>query len=229
MQAESTNLDKHIGKKIRAFRLKMKWPLKILASELKVSIQQVQRYEQGVNKISASLLYELAKTFQISITNFFDDYVDNVKPILKKKEGYNVLLIEDDLNDEFLTRKALDDFPKKLNIYTIHDGQQALSFFRNINDGAVTQLPKPDVILLDLYLNGIKGFDVLRDIKKRTALRDIPVIMLTSSINTDDVASSYHLQASGFIRKSFSFDEFKQQCHKAFEYWTQAVTLPSSN
>lgn len=224
---DTVKLDEYIGKKIRAFRLKMKWPLKVLASALQVSIQQVQRYEQGVNKISASLLFKLASVFQIEITNFFDGYNELGTAPTTKKEGFNVLLIDDDLNDEFLTRKALEDFPKKLNIYTIHDGNKALDFFRHINDGTVTQLPKPDLILLDLYLNGMKGFDILRDIKKRSNLRDIPVIMLTSSINTDDVTSSYHLHASGFIRKSFSFDEFKQQCHKAFEYWTQAVTLPS--
>ncbi len=227
MSIDTNNLDTFLGKRMRAFRAKMHWPLKVVASELGVSIQQVQRYEQGVNKISASMLFALAKIFSITIDCFFEGYDPDHSAQPEKKVGFNVLLVEDNLHDEFLIRKALDDFPKKLNIYTIHDGQQALSYFRNINEGEVTQIPKPDLIVLDLYLPGMKGFELLKDLKKRPTFRDIPVIMMTSSTSSEDVTSSYHLQASGFIRKSFSFDEFKKQCHKAFEYWTSAVTLPA--
>ena len=166
MSVDTNNLDIFLGKRMRAFRAKMHWPLKVVASELGVSIQQVQRYEQGVNKISASMLFELSKLFSISIDCFFEGFDPDHTAQPEKKVGFNVLLVEDNLHDEFLIRKALDDFPKKLNIYTIHDGQQALSYFRNINEGEVTQIPKPDLIVLDLYLPGMKGFELLKDLKK---------------------------------------------------------------
>lgn len=227
MSLDINSLDKFLGKKVRNFRIKMRWPLKKLASELNISIQQVQRYEQGVNKISASLLYEIAKIFNAQISCFFEGFEESINIEEEIKTHFNVLLVEDNLQDEFLIRKALEDFPEQLNIYTIHNGQQALEYFRDSNEEGKSQFPKPDLILLDIYLPGMKGFDILKDIKKRAIYRDIPVIMLTSNVNSEDVLSSYHLQASGFIRKSFSFEEFKDQFHKAFTYWTKTVTLPS--
>jgi CheY-like chemotaxis protein/DNA-binding XRE family transcriptional regulator len=226
MGIEINDLDHFLGKKLRSFRVKMKWPLKTLAVKLGVSIQQVQRYEQGTNKISASLLYEIAKAFNMPLASFFEGYATNAAESTPEKTSFNVLMVEDNLSDEFLIRKALEDFPEKLNIYTIHDGQQALNFFRSIQQNEVNPLPKPDLILLDVYLPGMKGFDILKDIKKRPLLKDIPVIVLTSSLSSEDIASSYQHQASGFIRKSFSFKEFKDQCHKAFTYWTKTVILP---
>ncbi|MBA8667246.1 response regulator [Holosporaceae bacterium 'Namur'] len=226
MSLEINNLDKFLGKKVRNFRVKMRWPLKKLASELNISIQQVQRYEQGINKISASLLYEIAKIFNAQITCFFEGFEAENSLVEEKKTHFNVLLVEDNLQDEFLIRKALEDFPEQITIYTIHSGQQALEYFRDSNEEGKSQFPKPDLILLDIYLPGMKGFDILKDIKKRPIYRDIPVIMLTSNVSSEDVLSSYHLQASGFIRKSFSFEEFKDQFHKAFTYWTKTVTLP---
>lgn len=227
MAIEVNNLDHFLGKKLRSFRVKMKWPLKILASKLNISIQQIQRYEQGTNKISASLLYEIAKIFNVPVSCFFEEFEKNQSPPETTKVGFNVVLVEDNVSDEFLLRKALEDFPEKLNIYTIHEGQQALNFFRSISQGDVTPLPKPDLILLDIYMPGMKGLDILKDIKKKPILKDIPVIVLSSSLNSDDITSSYNLQASGFIRKSFSFTEFKEHVHKAFSYWTKTVMLPS--
>ncbi len=227
MSLEINNLDKFLGKRIRNFRTKMRWPLKKLASELSISIQQVQRYEQGVNKISASLLHEIAKIFNTQISYFFEGFEEEQGEETGKKTNFNILLVEDNLQDEFLIRKALEDFPEQLNIYTIHSGQQALEYFREAGGEACIQFPKPDLVLLDIYLPGMKGFDILKDIKKRALYRDIPVIMLTSNSSSEDVLFSYHLQASGFIRKSFSFEEFKDQFHKVLTYWAKTVTLPT--
>ena len=226
MSVEINDLDRFLGKKIRSFRAKMRWPLKTVAGKLGVSLQQVQRYEQGVNKISATLLYDLANAFDIPIHCFFEGY-EKQKTEGEKKSVFNVLMVEDNLQDEFLIRRALEDFPEKLNIYTLREGEQALAFFRGLMDENTRDLPKPDLILLDLYLPGMKGLDILKDIKKRPHLADIPVIVLTSSLSSEDVVSLYHLHASGFIRKSFSFEEFKDQFHKAFTYWTKTVTLPT--
>ena len=114
------------------------------------------------------------------------------------------MLIEDNASDEFLLRKALTDFPKKLHIYTINDGQAALNFLSDIAHDSVQTLPKPDLIFLDLHLPSVRGLDILKDIKRRVHLNEIPVIVLSSSLNADDRAAAYSLQASGFIRKSFT-------------------------
>lgn len=218
------DLDQAIGKKIRLFRQKYNWPLKTLSSELGVSLQQLQRYELGENKVSASLLFTLANIFNIPISSFYDG-LNETQPQPIAKEN-NILLIEDDANDEFLLRKALSEFPEPLNIYTIHNCNDALQFFRKLSINEATEMPKPSIIFLDLFIPPSNGLVVLSDIKRRSILRDIPVIILTNSPNIDDIKESYKLQASGFIRKSFDFNELKQQLHKALQYWIKTVVLP---
>lgn len=216
--------DETLGKKVTFFRNKMNWPLKTLASSLGVSIQQLQRYEKGVNKISASALYEMAKIFKIDIACFYEDFEVHETTLIS--EIYNILLIEDNDDDEFLLRKALSDFPKNLNIFCINDGQKALNFLHDLGTEKLESRPKPDLILLDLHLPNLRGLDILKDIKRRTYLHDIPVIVLSNSLNCDDRTTAYSLQASGFIRKSFSYEEFKNQLQAAMNYWTAVVDLP---
>lgn len=215
--------DEMLGKKVSFFRRKMNWPLKTLSAALDISIQQLQRYEKGVNKISASMLYQLSKIFNIELACFFEDFE---VPPAEEEDTWNVLLIEDNASDEFLLRKALADFPKKLNIYTINDGQAALNFLSEVSNDAVQVLPRPDLILLDLHLPSVRGLDILKDIKRRVHLNEIPVIVLSSSLNIDDRTAAYSLQASGFIRKSFAYKEFKEQLYKTMAYWTDVVDLP---
>ncbi len=215
--------DELLGKKVTFFRRKMNWPLKTLAAGLSVSIQQLQRYEKGVNKISAAMLYQLSKIFKVELSCFFEDFEVHTE---QEEDVYNVLLVEDNSSDEFLLRKALADFPKKLHIYTINDGQAALNFLSDIAHDSAQSLPKPDLIFLDLHLPSVRGLDILKDIKRRVHLNEIPVIVLSSSLNADDRAAAYSLQASGFIRKSFTYQEFKSQLHKAMAYWTDVVDLP---
>ncbi len=215
--------DEMLGKKVTFFRRKMNWPLKTLAACLNVSIQQLQRYEKAVNKISATMLYQLSKIFKIDLACFFEDFEGQAA---EEPDTYNVLLVEDNASDEFLLRKALADFPKKLHIYTINDGQAALNFLSDISHDSVQTLPRPDLIFLDLHLPSVRGLDILKDIKRRVHLNEIPVIVLSSSLNADDRAAAYSLQASGFIRKSFAYKEFKDQLFKAMAYWTDVVDLP---
>ena len=214
--------DEILGKKVTFFRRKMNWPLKTLAAKLDVSIQQLQRYEKGINKISASMLYHLSKIFKVDLACFFEGFEVSTD----HEDVFNVLLIAHNASDEFLLRKALADFPKKLHIYTINDGQSALNFFNDVMHEAEQTLPKPDLIFLDLYLPSVCGLDVLKDIKRRAHLNEIPVIVLSSSLNADDRSAAYSLQASGFIRKSFAYKEFKSQLYKTMSYWTDVVDLP---
>ena len=216
------NRDEILGKKVSYFRSRMNWPLKTLAGDLGVSIQQLQRYEKGINKISATMLFELAKIFKIEIASFFEENESAFLP----SDTFNILVVEDSVNDEFLLRKALSDFPKKLNIYTINDGFAAMNFFNDLSAGLVHDLPKPDLIFMDLHLPLMRGLDILKDMKRKIQLQEIPVIVLSISINPEDRASAYGLQASGFIRKSFDYEEFKENILKAMSYWTDAVELP---
>lgn len=194
-------VDLNLAKRLKFFRARMNWPLKTLASDLGISIQQLQRYEQGVNKIPASTLFCICKSMKIDISSFFES-IDSIHP---KREAFKIALVEDNANDEFLFRKALEDFPERLDIFVMRSGEEASNFFRNIYEVEYKELAHPDIIFLDLYLPSVRGLDLLQEIKRRPMFQNTPVIVLTSSINTHDMNKSYQLHASGFIRKSFSF------------------------
>jgi len=220
-----SDLDIFLGKKIRFYRGKYRWPLKTLADEIGFSLQQLQRYEQGENKISASLLYKFASVFNVKIDAFFEG-LQQCANGNQVGDAKNILLIEDDNRDEFLLRKALEEFPEPLSIYSIHDCAHALEFFRKLGTEETTVFPKPQLIFLDLFMPHGNGLELLSDIKRRPILKDIPVIVLTNSVNVSDIKESYKLQASGFIRKSLDFNEFKSQLFKTLNYWINTVMLP---
>ncbi len=217
-----SELDTFLADKLRFYRKQMKWPLKRLADELGVSLQQVQRYEQGTNKISASLLYHLADIFSTDVNSFFEGFRKEKRKD-EKRSDLNVLLVEDNAHDEFLFRKALSECPKKIDLYVVKDGQEALNFFHDKPSSTFS----PDIVFMDLYLPHIQGFELLQDLKRRPVWKDIPVIVMTTSTSEEDVARSYHLQSSGFIRKSFQFDEFKDSLLQTIHYWSDIVKLPS--
>jgi CheY-like chemotaxis protein len=216
-------LDSFLGQKLKVLRIKKDWSIEKLAADLSIPAYQVKHYENG-ERIAASLIYKLAKLFAIPVSDFFDGF-EQKSGLQMKNLDLNVLLISNNLNDDILIHKALKDFPKKLNLFSIHDGLEALIFFRNINNKLPTQLPKPDLILLDLHLSNVKGVEILKHLKKSSALQDIPVIIMANDIT--EISSSYHLHASGFINKSFSNDELKEQYYKTFNYWADTVTLPN--
>ena len=218
-------LDDFLAKRVRFFRKKKNLPLKTLADELGISLQQLQRYEQGVNKISASLLYQLAHLFQVTIETFFEGYhpTETLEPV-----NLQVLLVEDNAHDEFLFRKAFSKFPQKVDIYVIGDGEKALRFFQNPLEES-SLVFEPDIIFLDLNLPHLRGFDLLEHLKHKPSWKNIPVIILSNSLSEDDVTQSYALQASGFIRKSFNFEDFCHDLEKTLLYWHEAVKLPLKN
>lgn len=218
-------IDHYVARKLRYYRNKMNWPLKTLAAKLNISLQQLQRYENCTNKISAGMLYQLAEILKIDITCFFDGFHKDENDL--HANNYKILLIEDNADDEFFFRKSIEKFSKDIDVYVLKDESGITNFFRSLQEQGFSSFLKPDIIFLDLNLPTLKGFDILQDIKKRPLLHSIPVIVLTSSISEDDIAKSYHLHASGFIRKSFLFQEFCDQIHRTLSYWVDIVRLPS--
>jgi DNA-binding response OmpR family regulator len=101
----------------------------------------------------------------------------------------------------------------------------ALDFLRNKTTSV--DFPRPDVILLDLNIPKRDGATVLREIKRDRDISDIPVIIMTNSINFQEMISCYKSFAAGYICKPFDFDIF-QNCIDSFaRYWAQSVVLPS--
>lgn len=227
-------IDIHLGKKLRDFRTRLGWTLTDLADRVGVSHQQIHKYEGGQAKISASMLYNFSLIFSITLSAFFEGYnpkkpdlnspVQNDTISLKAREKVNLLLVEDSSADEFLIRKILETCPYNFEIYCIHNGEEAIHYFKK--RVSATPFTKPDIVLLDLNLPKLDGFSVLRTIKQDRDIQDIPVLVLTNSLSKKDMVMAYKNFASGYISKSFDSNTFRRNLQTALTYWIDAVILP---
>lgn len=227
-------LDEYVGQKLRDFRERAGLTLLDLGEKVGVSHQQLHKYETGQTKISTGMLYKFCKIFSVTPNCFFDgvNFEDNGDTAAQDDNissyenvsRINVLFIEDNAEDQFLVKKALEEYETKVNMYCIHDGEEFLDIIkRKIN---ITRIPMPDIIFLDLNMPKINGNELLKSIKQNRELQYIPVIILTGSISRKDVMNAYKHYASGYIRKSFEYETFKKNLHIALSYWTEAVVLP---
>ena len=104
------------------------------------------------------------------------------------------------------------------------DGVEGLAFLRR--ETGYTQAPRPDLILLDLNMPRMNGREFLAEIKQDTLLKDIPVVVLTTSDVERDIVASYQLQAAGYLTKPVDLNQFTQAIANLGNYWFTLVRLP---
>ncbi|WP_184114286.1 response regulator [Deinococcus metalli] len=129
-----------------------------------------------------------------------------------------VLLVDDGAADRELAREVFDTHDEQVIVDTCATGARALEFLHKPD----TTLP--DVILLDLNMPGMSGFDVLAALKADTRLGVIPVVILSSSSHAGDVEQAYSLHASSFMTKQIDFGHFVQQIDAFVSFWLEART-----
>ena len=135
-----------------------------------------------------------------------------------------ILLIEDNPGDVRLTIEVLKDTKLRNNIHVVCDGVEALDFL--YQRGAHTGAVRPDLILLDLNLPRKNGREVLEDIKANPALKNIPIVVLTTSNAEQDILRSYELHANCYITKPVDLDQFAKIVSSIEEFWFTIVKLP---
>lgn len=136
----------------------------------------------------------------------------------------NVLLVEDDPGDVLMTREAFDEYlHNRLDVVT--DGAQALAYLRR--EDPYADVPRPDLILLDLNLPRRDGREVLKEVKDDPALRHIPVIVLTTSQAEEDVLRSYQLHANAYVTKPVDFERFIEAIKQIDHFFVSVVQLPT--
>ena len=126
--------------------------------------------------------------------------------------------MEDDLADQKLIKISLRNEKIANTPYTVQSGEEGMDFLHHrgqYSDGT----PQPDLILLDLNMPGMGGKEFLRRIKEDEELKQIPVVILTTSEAEKDILDSYKLQASGYVHKPVTLEEFKVAMKKLKEYW----------
>ncbi len=137
-----------------------------------------------------------------------------------EKKLIDILLVEDNEADVKITLRAFQKMAFTNRLYVVNDGQEAMDFiFHQGNFKDHKEYPQPDLILLDINVPKFNGFEVLERLKQDKQSSFIPVIMLTSSQNENDIAKSYSLGAASYIPKPIDFGEFLKVVEGFNFYW----------
>lgn len=141
-----------------------------------------------------------------------------------------ILLVEDNPDDEALTLRAFRRHRIADELVVARDGVEALDYLAGASkNGEGGQPDLPSVVLLDLKLPRIDGLEVLRRIRSDPATKTLPVVVLTSSRQDQDIASSYELGCNSYIRKPVDFDSFMEAVGTLGRYWLVLNEAPAAS
>ncbi len=141
-----------------------------------------------------------------------------------RNQPINILLAEDNPGDVFIISTVLKESQVPYNLHHVLNGEEVMTFLHQEEEYA--NLPRPDLILLDLNLPLKHGFEVLEEIKSAPELKMIPVIILTSSSAERDILKSYNLCASCYVSKPVDLNDFMNALKSLENFWLQFVQLP---
>lgn len=138
-----------------------------------------------------------------------------------------ILLVEDSPEDFETTERAFRKSGLRNPIFRCSDGEEALDYlFRRGQYADPAKSPRPGVILLDLNLPGTDGRQVLSEIKSVDGLKDIPVVVLTTSSDERDISACYRAGANSYVQKPVDVDGFFKAIERLNGYWFEVVILP---
>ena len=141
-----------------------------------------------------------------------------------------ILLVEDSPEDFEATQRAFRKSGLKNPLLRCEDGDEALDYLHRRGQYAdPASSPRPGVILLDLNLPGTDGRQVLNEIKRDEHLRDIPVVVLTTSADERDITACYRAGANSYIQKPVDIDGFMKAIERLNGYWFEVVILPKGD
>lgn len=149
---------------------------------------------------------------------------------MTKDNGIVILMADDDDDDFLLTQKALKESKLLNKLCRVKDGEELLDYLYqrgNFSDNA--EYSRPGVILLDLNMPRKDGREALREIKSDPELRDIPVVVFTTSKAEEDIYKTYKLGVNSFITKPVTFEALIQVMKTLGKYWFEIVELPKNN
>ena len=150
--------------------------------------------------------------------------------LIKKENGdpISILLVEDNEDDIEITTIAFEEARIHNNLYVVKNGQDAWDYLNSQGEYADKEkYPMPDLMLIDINMPKMGGFELLEKMKADEKLKLIPAVMLTSSKNEEDVARSYSNGAAAYIPKPLGHKEFLKLVD-AFNFFWQIVKLPRS-
>lgn len=137
-----------------------------------------------------------------------------------------ILLAEDNMNDVELTLAALEDLNIANSVVVVNDGVEAMEYLKR--EGKYKERPEgnPTVILLDIKMPRMDGFEVLQAIREEKNLKKIPVVMLTSSREEKDLIKTYELGVNAYVVKPVDFDQFMDAVKQLGIFWALVNEVP---
>jgi len=141
-------------------------------------------------------------------------------------EPIEILLVEDDPVHAALTIGALRRGKVRNRISHVEDGVEAIAFLRR--EGKYADSPRPDLILLDLHMPRKDGREVLEEVKTDHDLKRIPVVMLTTSSNEQDILGVYDRHVNCYIVKPVDLEQFRRAVVSIEDFWFSIVKLPAA-
>ena len=138
----------------------------------------------------------------------------------------HILLVEDSPTDVMLTREAMEQYKVLNPLDIVEDGVDAMDYLKGRGKYADREPARPGLIILDLNLPRMSGREVLYELKQDPELRNIPVVVLTTSKSEEDVVKSYCLHANCYITKPVDFSKFIDVVRSISDFWFGVVTLP---
>jgi len=136
----------------------------------------------------------------------------------------HILLVEDDPDDASFVKRAFSRVWIDHKLHVVGDGEEALKFLRN--EPGFERVPRPDLVLLDLNLPKMNGFEVLDVMKADKDLRRIPVVVLTTTSDEKARIRSYSAHANSFITKPIGAEQLNRMVEMVVQYWFSTVGLP---
>lgn len=142
------------------------------------------------------------------------------------ERAFQILLVEDNFGDIKIAQEAFKQSDSTINLSYVQDGVEAINYLKKNNE--FTKATTPDLILLDLNLPKKDGREVLSEVKSDKSLKQIPIIVLTTSESEIDINECYLLGANSFITKPIDLDSFLKAIKLIEEYWLKTSKLPKN-
>lgn len=139
----------------------------------------------------------------------------------------DILLLEDEPADAYLVKMALKESRIMANLHHVVDGREGMDFLNKV--GKYSDVPRPDLIFLDLNMPRMNGSEFLIEVKADEKLRNIPIVVLTTSDVENDVVRCYQLGAASYITKPVDMTQFISAIHQLGNYWFTLVRLPQNH
>lgn len=142
---------------------------------------------------------------------------NNTQPI-------HILIADDQETDAFFIEQAFGQSTIANVVHLVRDGQEVLDFLSKKGD--FSEAPRPHLIILDLKMPQVNGYEVLKDIKSNDDLCDIPVVMMSGSSEYEDIQKAYRLHANAYVPKSNGFEDMLDFVNSIEKFWFLKARLP---